>query len=135
MRPLRWSEAGGASRIGPRRAALTERAQQLGCRIELAYRDSQALGRDLDTHAGRVDRVRRLLVDVVGRLGSVRPRAEELDEIRVRERVEEPASSRVPEPDEVTPPRLGDRELRSAVEPQRGLRRAATSCSSISESW
>src|SRR6266513_2186471 len=70
----------------------------------------EAGGGDLDADTRGFDRVGRLLVQPLDRL-SVRPRPVMLDEVGMRERVEQSAPRRVPQPDEVAPPGFVRAEL------------------------
>ena len=75
-------------------------------RIQLADRLAQTRRRHFHRDARVGDRVgNRAVVEVGGAI------AEDLDEIRVRQRVEQPASCGTPERLEVAPPRLFDTEL------------------------
>src|SRR6266513_1669223 len=70
----------------------------------------EAGGGDLDADTRGFDRVGRLLVQPLDRL-RVRPRPVVLDEVGMRERVEQSAPRRVPQPDEVAPPGFVRAEL------------------------
>src|SRR5262249_11098202 len=92
-----------------RHAALVAEAEQLPVGIELADRLVAAGRGDFGADARGLDRVGGFSVQVA-RFLVRRSHAEELDQIRVRERVEEAASSGVPDPGEVAAPRLADRQ-------------------------
>src|SRR5437764_1045352 len=86
------------------------RLEQRRIRVELADRLVQAGRGDFDAGARRFDRVGGLLVEPPGRL-RVGPRPMVPDEVRMRERVEQPAPRRVSQPDEVAAPGFVRAEL------------------------
>src|SRR5919204_4600310 len=88
-----------------RDAAPLTSLEQLSIRIHLADRLPQPRRRDLDADAGRVDRVCGLLVQPLHLL-RVGPCPMVLDQVGMRERVEQAAPRGVPQPDEVPPPGL-----------------------------
>src|SRR2546425_9428067 len=79
--------------------------EELRVGVELAHRLVQTGRGDLNADAGRLDRVSRLLVQPLDRL-VVRTWPVVSDQVRMRERVEQPAPGGVPQPDEIAPPRL-----------------------------
>src|SRR5262249_46885233 len=100
-----------------RNAAFGAASQEPAVGIELAPRLVQAGRRDLDADARRLDRGSGLEMEVV-RLLVACPHTGDLDEIRVREDVEETRPGGVAEPDEIAAPGLASRKL---VRERRGL--------------